>query len=388
MDKIIVLEGNVADRKRELNKIKKSLDDHELFIFDKEDNYDYVSQIVTELSCFGQLRLFIIKELPRIEAPNASQERAKVLNRFKKLFSSVPTGNVVVFDSIGLSAESFFKEVRKYGRVHKFKQKINKDDARRKVNAFLKNKKIDFDHETVSLIVDSLNIGGVDVDIDKFYLLMKKVYNCISNKKKMVKEDVYDICNTSRDFIIWDLYNSLDSKDICSSLNSINDYLANFKNFQVESAYFLKSMVWRYGLLLMAKDGINNKKSQKKVAEEISNINKLECNGKGLNMKMKCKLKNNEEFPEYSSKVANSALGIGYGRSPLSLYSYSQLLLIYYSLIKILIKIRSGCTDAEIRIALQIIVLIICDKITKKNTIDGIFEHKKVLYRGINGRNI
>ena len=82
MNKIIVLEGNKYDCKKKLDEIKKSLIDYELFIFDEDDSYEYVSQIVTELSCFEQYRLFIIKALPKINAPSVSQERVKVLNHF------------------------------------------------------------------------------------------------------------------------------------------------------------------------------------------------------------------------------------------------------------------------------------------------------------------
>jgi hypothetical protein len=44
------------------------------------------------------------------------------------------------------------------------------------------------------------------------------------------------------------------------------------------------------------------------------------------------------------------------------------------------IKIRTGCTESEIKIALTIVISVICGAITKKNTIDGILEHNKILY--------
>ena len=382
MNTVVVLEGNIVDRKRELDKIKLSLGDYEQFVFDKEDSYDYVSQFVSEISCFEKLRLFIIKELPRIEAPNAAQERSKVLNRFKKLFPFIPAGNLVVFNDIGISAESFFKEVRKYGKVHKFPQKIKKDEAKRKINKFLNNKNIQFDDDTTTLIVDSLNPDGADIDLDKLHLLMRKVYNYIAGKTKITKEDVYNVCDTSKAFIIWNLYNLLDNKEMCSSLSVVTDFLANCKNFKFESEFLLKGMIWRYGLLLMAKNGINDKKSQEIISQEISNINKLETTGKKRTMQMNRKFKDNKEVPEYSSKMINSVFGMGYNKSPLPFYSCEQLLLIYYSLVKTLIKIRSGCTEAEVGIAFHLNILVICGQIMKKNTIDGILEYKKMIYKG------
>ena len=87
---VCVLEGNIKERKGILSKIKESLADYELCTFDNDDFYDQVSQQVTELSCFGQRRLFIIRELPQIRGAGKSKDakskaRTKVINNFKKL---------------------------------------------------------------------------------------------------------------------------------------------------------------------------------------------------------------------------------------------------------------------------------------------------------------
>ena len=78
--------------------------------------------------------------------------------------------------------------------------------------------------------------------------------------------------------------------------------------------------------------------------------------------------------------MINSVMNSYYGKAPLSCYNYGQLLLIYYTLVKIMIKIRSGCTESEIKIAISILISVICGAISKKNTIDGILEHNKILY--------
>jgi hypothetical protein len=146
----------------------------------------------------------------------------------------------------------------------------------------------------------------------------------------------------------------------------------------------IKGMVWRYGLLLLAKDCINNKMSQKETSRQISNINKLESHGKAYRIKMNPKISKDLPIPEYSSRMINSVMNSYYGKAPLSCYGYEQLLLIYYALVKVTIKVRTGCTESEIKIAMSIVISVICGAITKKNTIDGILEHNKMLY-GING---
>ena len=385
MNKVIVLEGSIADRKRILNKIKGSLtDDYDTIIFDNKDHYDYVSQSITEISCFDIDRLFILKELHTIEAPDKAQARIKVLNRFKKLFPSIPAGNIVVFNNVGLSAESFFKEVRKYGEVHKFAQKINKSDGKRMVNDYFKKQQIVLNDELAQLLVDSLDLSGKEVDVDKLYLTIKKFHQYVHGKSKITKEDVYTICSSSKEFIIWSLYGILDDisvskdKDISAAISLLDNYLSNVKYFNHEAVMIISGMVWRYGLLLLTKNGANNKISQQEINSKISNIKKLESKGRSYKIKMKPKMTKDGPTPEYSYKMINSVMNQNYGRVVLACYNFDQLLLIYYALVKTLIKIRSGCTDSEIKISLYIIVLVICGAITKQNTIDGILGHKKV----------
>lgn len=378
MKKIVVLEGNIVERKGVLDKIKNSLVDYEYLSFDSNDSYDNVSHTITEISCFGERRLFVIKGLPKVEAPDESQARTKVMGYFKKIFPSIPNGNVVVFDNVGISAESFLKEVRKFGKVYKFDQKINKRDAKRIVNDYFKKKNIQFDDESVVMVVDSLNLEGHDVDVDKLHLLIQQVYNYVCNKSKIKKDDVYKVCSTSKEFIIWNLYSLLDDKDVCSSLAVVAKHLDNAKYFRNEAEFLMKGMLWRYGLLLLAKCGFNHDMSQKEVKDKISNINKLESKGKAQKIVLSVKTKDNKPTPEYSDKMINSIMNRNYGRIPVACYTFEQLLLIYYVLSSTELKIRSGCTESEIRTFVHITILVICGKISKKNTVDGILKYSKM----------
>jgi DNA polymerase III delta subunit len=389
MNKVIVLEGNIIERKRVLKKIKDSfMDDYETVVFDKKDSYDCVSHALTEISCFSGDKLFIMRGLPAVDAPTDAQARTKVLNYLKKLFPTIPAGNVLVMDNIGISGESFLKEVRKYGEVHKFQQKINKSDGNQIASSYFKNKKIVIDDAISQLLVDSLNFNGDEIDVDKLYLILKKFYQYVYGKNKIVKEDVYAICS-SKEFIIWSLYNMLDDvsssedKNIGSIISFIYNHLDNAKYFEHEVVMILRAMIWRYGLLLLAKSEVNNKRSQQEISDNISNIIKLESHGRSYKIQMNPKTSKDASIPEYSKKMINSVMNSYYGRAPLACYTYGQLLLIYYTAIKTLLKIRSGCTGSEIRIAISIMISVVCGIITKQNTIDGILEHKKLIY-GIN----
>jgi DNA polymerase III delta subunit len=385
MEKIFSIEGNMEESREALKEIKGLLGDYDLVIFDEEDWYEYVAHMVTEISCFGNSRLFIIKKLPQIKiekskdkpAPTQTQIRTKTINNFKKLFSSIPVGNVVVFYNVGISAESFSKEVKKYGKVYKFNQKISKSDAKTRINKYFQQRNISVSMEIAGLIAQSLNVNGDDVDIDKLNLLVKKMYNYVYGKKKITEDDVYMVCSFSKDFVIWSLYKFLDAKEYEASLRLVEPYLENVKYFNFEVEMMLKGMIWRYGLLLMIKSGINNKISEKEIESEISNINKMESTGKGTRIKLLPKLKNKKRVPKYSYKMIMSVLD-GYGRGALNCYTESHLNLIYYVLTKTLLKVRSGCTISESKLALKLNMLAICGKIRKKNTLDGALECRKM----------
>ena len=395
MNRVFVLEGNISERKRVLKNIKDSFtDSYDIIIFDKKDHYDYVSQLLTEMSCFSDNRLFIMKEFPHIESPTETTVRSKLFNRFKKLFPSIPAGNVLVMDNIGISAESFLKEVQKYGEVHKFKQKISKSEGRNVINSYFKKRDIVINEDVSQLLVDYLNVSGDEIDVDKLYLIILKFHHYIHGKNNITKDDAFAVCSSSKEFIIWSLYNMLDQ--ISSSQDKyfghvvifVNDFLDNVEHFEYEVTKTINNMIWRYGLLLIAKNGANKKMSQQGISQEISNICKLERKGKAQRIKMNPKIVKDVVVPEYSSKMINSIMSDYRGRPALTCYNYGQLLLIYYTLVKTSLKIRSGCTESEIRIAFSMIISVICGVITKKNTIDGILEHNKVLYGINNGRNI
>ena len=393
MKTVCVLEGNIKERRRLLDKIKGSLVDHELFTFDNDNFYDDVSQQVTELSCFGRRRLFIIRELPQIRGAGKSKDakskaRTKVINNFKKLFPFIPVGNVVVFNNVGISAPSFFKEVEKLGElggVYKYKQKISKYDAKKIAFEYFKKRDIDIEDNISSLIVNSLNIMGSDVDIDKLLLFLLKMYNYVYGKKTVTKKDVFAICSMSEDFIVWSLYNIFDGSDdedkstkYRRSFKMANNFLVNSRYFHFESMRLMQSMLWRYGLLLMGKSGVESKISKKDIVAEIANIKKLKSKGKA----QKIILSQKDGKPEYSDKMVNNVLLRRYGKETLLCYTLDELSSIYHTISKALVKVRAGCTTSEMTTLLQVIFLTICGELGCKTSVSGVLEHKKMLRNG------
>jgi len=398
MKTVCILEGNIKERRSRLEQIKASLPGHELFIFDKEDHYEYVSQMISEISCFGERRIFVIKELPRIdiqsklknakakENDTKSQMRTKVLNNFKKTFVDIPMGNIVIFDNIGITSAGFIKEANKYGSVFQFKQKILKTDAKIIICDYFKHHKIDVDKDISDVIANSLNALGMDVDIDKLSLLMLKLYHYVYGRTTITKKDVYAVCSVSRDFVVWSLYNILDGSDgedittkYGRSFVMAYDFLLNSRYFNHEATMLLQSMLWRYGLLLMGKSSIEKRIPKKDIEKEIENIRKLKSEGKDKRIKMSPK----EDKPEYSDKMVNSILYQRRGVDLLSCYTYDELLSIYHVISKSLVKIRSGCTNAEMLTLLQLTFLTICGELKCQTSSESILYPKKMIRKEV-----
>ena len=60
MKKVFLLEGCWFYRKDAISKIKESLGDCDLYHVDEKYSYEYVKQIIMELSCFDNRKLIII----------------------------------------------------------------------------------------------------------------------------------------------------------------------------------------------------------------------------------------------------------------------------------------------------------------------------------------
>ncbi|HUS48728.1 MAG TPA: hypothetical protein VMZ91_01055, partial [Candidatus Paceibacterota bacterium] len=143
------------------------------------------------------------------------------------------------------------------------------------------------------------------------------------------------------------------------------------KNTEHEIVQLMHQLQWKYNLLLLAKNGVNNKKLKKDVCDEILKLNKLERKGVSKNIVMNLMIKKDEEVPVYSIGMINSIFEDRNGRkASLSCYSFNQLLLINCAITKTLTRIRGGCTSNEIFILIEFIFMTICGIVNKESTLN------------------
>ncbi len=371
MKKVFLLEGNWFQRQEVLNKIKEHLDVYTLYSFDENNNYEYLKQVISEISCFEEKKLIIVNAIPKIKAPNKAQRRSKVLNHLKKILPKVPSGNIVVLNNLNISGKSFIDFIKKIGKVYIFEKNIKKYKACDWIVNYFKEKNKSITIDDAFLIANSLGTESKEVNLDKLYMLVKKVEQYTANKKNIVKNDVLIVCSQIKEFVVWNLYNCFDDKDFCNSLKMLKELLTFSKNTEHEIVQLMHQLQWKYNLLLLAKNGVNNKKLKKDVCNEILKLNKLERKGVSKNIVMNLMIKNDEEVPAYSVGMINSIFEGRNGRkASLSCYSFKQLLLINCAITKTLTRIRGGCTSNEIFILIEFIFMTICGIVNKESTLN------------------
>lgn len=380
MKKIFLLEGCWFYRKDVISKLKEAIGDHDLYSFDGKCSYEYVRQIIMDLSCFGNHKLIIINELPFTKAPSKSQAKTKVTNYFQKLIPKMPDSSIVVFNGCISERNKKFKTVvKEYGKVYSSEKKKNKNEAARFVVGFFEgiNKEVSLDDAFI--IANSLNLDADTIDMDNLILLCYKIRDYIGNKKKVSNDDVLLVCSQSREFVVWNLFNSFDEKDFCHTMELLNILLDSAKNVEGEIIKLMASIRWKYNLLLMAGDGIFHKMSKKDIVNKISKLNKMERSGRRKKIKMSLKEDSGKTIPAYSNAMINSVFNSRDGRKPsLSCYTHDQLILINYAINKTLTKIRSGCTRHELLIPIEFLFLTICGKIKKMESL-RILESKNLV---------
>ncbi len=379
MKKVFVIEGSLKKRQEILKKIRESLGSFDEYVITSKNNINEVIHQITQSGCFSD-QLFIIEELPSLSnSKSKSTDRSKVLSIFEDVIPNVPYGNTVVFNNLNINSKGFIKIVEKNGEVLKFQQKVSVSDATNFLTSYYSKKNVEIEYETAKTLPEALiEPFAKEIDADVFRIMVKKLDMYIGGRKSIKKDDILIICkDMSESYLIWTLYDYLDKKDFEGALRFCRVYL--YRDSQISYGDFLKTLYTisaRYRLLLFLRNTIIDQGITKK--EEIINIvrelKKISFQGKDTNMCIKVSDKGYEEA--FSEKMIYKILSGG-NNSVLSRYTTEQLNLIIYAISKASMKLRVGCTQSEIDIAFEFILMTICGKVKKRETLDVLNFSKK-----------
>jgi DNA polymerase III delta subunit len=380
--KVFAIDGNRIDRQRTLNQIKESVGDHTLFVFDSSNSYEFVSQFITDLNLFDdKTRLVVLNELPLAAAKERKDARLKAITGFIKIIPMIPAGNVLVFNNVGVEAKKFVDTINQYGEVFHFNQKVDIKDAGSVIFEYFRKREKTIHPQDVTMLSKIVADGSTSVDLDVLNLALLKLDHYTGKRSKIDQEDIFSIFEHYEKFIIWRLYTLLEDKQYSEAITFVSRYMDMSSNTLSTVLELLGSMIWRYGGLLCMKSAKSQGYYDNKMIAEVSSILKVERDEDDKSkkdIKMRYSLKKDKTkgddqeqekgnpYPMYSEKMIEGVIeGWGRSRSSLEDYSLIHLSIIYCTLIHVLMKIRTGCTESEWIVSLHLIMLLICKKITR-----------------------
>jgi len=354
---IYSLKGNFPQRKKVLDNIKNFFDGYDISIYDESYSYQYVEQQILEPLCFSQNKLIIMNNWP-IE----KKIKSSPANKFKKLLLKIPKDYVIILNNLSDINKSFFDKIKHNTLTYHFEQKIERKKCGSFISAYFSKREKKINEKEAEMILESF--GQVEkIDLDRLYLLLKKIEEYIGNKTKVNKEDVILICSHSNEFIIWNLFKSFDNRDFNDCIRFINILIHDVKDMEHQIIKVLLTILWRYKLLLLVKDSYDKGEKQEEITKKICKLIKLERTGLRYNIKMNATINKDGEKPIYSKGMINSLFSNYYGKSPVFIYDRDELFNIKTAINDSFIKIRGGCSDSEKVIILEIICMVICGKL-------------------------
>lgn len=364
-----LLMGNWLERTAVLDKIKAAMGEYELSIFDESYSWAYVQQAILEYSCFDENVLIILNGLPTIKGKDASASRTKVLNDLKKMLPDVDGNKCVVLNGITITSKVFLKAIEGKVQVKSYDNMVSKRyvsgcAAKRLINYFEQRGK-NISDDDAFLIVDSINYNNKEVSLDKVFLMGKKIESLIGGRKNITHDDVISICSLSPDFLIWNLFKALDNQNYKETLILIDKIASRSLSFEYEIVMALSTMVWKYRLLLFVRSNLDRGFKPNDIWTRLQSLVKWNKTGQGTKRYVtpqKTK-KENRNIAMYSQAAMNMLFNDNYGKSSISCYSQEHLLNVLPMIQICLRKIRSGCTEGEIRIVLEILCLVICGQV-------------------------
>jgi len=370
------LQGSWASRRGYIQKIKKKMGEYELSIFDETYSYNYVEQYIMENSCFDSSRLIILNNWPGTIG-SKSQSVTSVINKFVKILPDIPEKCILIFNNCKTKSKKFISAIEKYGCFYDFGSSIKLTQARKKIKQFFLSKKKQIDDNTVNFLIESFNSQKNEVDVDQLYISLKKIENYIGTSQNIKESDIKDCCSHSIDYVVWNLFNAFDDKDLDKSLKMMEVGTNPTKNLERDAIGMLTIFKWRYNLIYLIKNAKNKGMKNDDIKNHINSMVKLKQKGVGNKIIME-----EEDRAMYSPQMINTILNTYYSKkSIIDRYEENELLLILTVLNELPIKIRWGASEAEIRVLLRLLCLVMCRRITKMSQISfALYKDPERLY--------
>ena len=256
-----------------------SFDNNECLVYDGDYTPEYIEQQICGYSLFSDSKVVIIKSIDSFDASAATSNK-----RWIEMLNRVPEGHLVIIDGVSPTSKPvLYKHVKKIGKVFDFPQYLKKEDVLGWFSTQMAEAEKECEDGCFDIMIE--NIGeepdGSGYDVDKLYMYIKKLLDYVGNRKNIDKFDIIKTCDGSGTFIIWNLFEAIDKRDYAKCVKLINTMVDMSKTSQDAVEYVFSMSLWRYRLLLMAKEFKYQKLSNEEISVRILGLTKAKRTGNG-----------------------------------------------------------------------------------------------------------
>ena len=370
---VVWLSGNNTECQKIIDSIKQFLKTFEYYSYGNDVTIEFLEQELTSFSCFEEEeKLIVLTDFPISKGKN----KTEILKKLKKILETLPENCNVIFNNFKTDSKSFISFIKKIGKIYTFDKYVDKNNAIKCITEYVGKKDKSIDTEAINIIIDSISVtGDKNIDIDKIFNNLTKILSYIGSRQKINKQDVLNVCDRSDDFIIWELFNYLDKKNYKGCLSILQKIENNEKNFNETISQIFRTINWRYKLLLFIKEAKAKKYSNEQIILEASKLYKFKQSGSSYNITYEIEInKDGSKRKDYTEKMITQALEGNYYSSPLiSYYKRQDLFYILRSIAQVFLKIRTGCSDLDIKTTVISIFKMICH-VDSENNLSNIRE--------------
>jgi hypothetical protein len=356
------ISGSLHHRKLTLNKLKGQFAGHDILRMGSDVNYAYFEHQIYSSSCFSDKRLLIVDSLPQ-----PSGTKPTMLKNIKKMLENIPNDLVIVFDGIDPKDEkALFEQVKSIGHVFHTPDLVENNHAAAwtmeqfaaadknitEKDAGLFCATCGFDSSVKGLSGDILRLG------------IRKICSFMGRRKNVTESDVIINIFPSEEFVIWSIFDAMDSRDLISCHNAFFK-LVNDSDGDISSAVHLlfNLSLPRYRMLLFLKESIAKGQRIGDATHSCLSLVKMKATGTNFNIVIAPEQTENGVKSQYSEYGIRSVLHGSYGKKPpIEVYSRRDLVRIFNCLTHSMSELRLR-SEANLLLLVDVLFLTICSNV-------------------------
>lgn len=357
------ISGSIHHRKLTLNKLKGQFAGYDVLRMGGDVSYAYFENQVYSSSCFSDKRLLIVDSLPQ---PSGTKQT--MLKNIKKMLENMPTDLVIVFDGIDPKDEkALFEHVKSIGHVFHTPDLVESnqsvawtidqfaaaDKNITEKEARLFSATCGFDPSVKGLSGDILRLG------------IRKICSFIGRRKNVTESDVIINIFPSEEFVIWSIFDAMDSRDLVTCHNSFLK-LVDEGDGDISSAVHLlfNLSLPRYRMLLFLKESIAKGQKVGEATADCLSLKKLKATGTNFNIVIQPEQTENGVKSAYSEYAIKAALHGSYGKKPpIEIYSRRDLVRIFNCLTQSMAELRLRSGEHNLLLLVDVLFMTICGNV-------------------------